>query len=286
MGHYYQPTTLTECLQLLENRRLTVIAGCTDVFPSLASQRAWGEAAPDDWLDVSAIEEIGGIRDDGDHYRIGSLVTWSELLRTPLPPYFEGLKAAAREIGGVQIQNRGTLVGNVCNASPAADGVPNLLCLDTKIELQATSGRRELPLGQFLIGNRNTARHGNELATALLVPKPADTARGHFFKLGARRYLVISIVMAAGVMATDGDGTIADIRIALGACSEVAQRLTELEQWLCGRPLKTLSTLSDLDARFFNTLSPIDDVRADGAYRKQAAREVTQRLLVLMAEQP
>ena len=286
MKHYYQPTTLPECLQMLQDNRLTIIAGCTDIFPFLATQRAWGRATTDDWLDVSALGELGGIRDAGDHYRIGSLVTWSELLRNPLPPVFAGLKAAAGEIGGVQIQNRGTLAGNVCNASPAADGAPNLLCMGAKVELQSTRGKRDLPLDQFLLGNRKTALHENELVTALLVPKPENTARGHFFKLGARRYLVISIVMVAAVVATDSTGAITDIRIAVGACSEVAQRLTSLEQKLHGRLLRSLSSLADLDPRYFSTLSPIDDVRADHSYRKQAAREATQRLLTIMADHP
>ena len=114
-----------------------------------------------------------------------------------MPPAFAGYQAAAREIGGRQVQNRGTLVGNICTASPAGDGIPCLLTLDAEIELASLAGSRSVPIGDFVDGYRHTLRRPDEIVTAILIPKPKEGARGRFMKLGARRYLVISIVMAA-----------------------------------------------------------------------------------------
>ena len=131
----------------------------------------------------------------------------------------------------MQIQNRGTLAGNLCTASPAGDGLPNLLALDAEIELASAGGTpAACAMRDFLTGYRQTACRADEIVTAILVPKPAGAdVRSHFLKLGARRYLVISIAMVAGVIETAPDGRIARARLAVGACSAVPQRLTALE---------------------------------------------------------
>src|SRR5262249_12973399 len=157
------------------------------------------------------------------------------LIAASLPPLFDGLKLAAREVGGVQIQNAGTLAGNLCNASPAADGVPALLALDAVVELAGPGGERSLPLERFILGPRRTALQTGELATAIRVPKPRGAARSHFLKLGARKYLVISIVMVAATIEVAADGRVAAAKVAVGACSPVAQRLRMLEMRLAGQ---------------------------------------------------
>src|SRR6202035_3905975 len=129
-----------------------------------------------------------------NYIRIGGLTTWTEIVRTPMPRCFDALKSAAREIGGIQIQNRGTVAGNLCNASPAADSVPPLLALDAEVELVSAAGPRRMPLAEFIVGNRKTARQPNEILSQILVPRTVENAASTFLKLGARRYLVISIV--------------------------------------------------------------------------------------------
>ena len=136
----------------------------------------------------------------------------------------------------MQIQNAGTLAGNLCNASPAADGVPALLVLDAEVELASAAGTRRLALADFILGNRKTARRPGELVTAVRIPKASAAGRSHFVKLGARRYLVISIVMAAARLAVDEAGLVSEAAIAVGACSAVAQRLPALEAALLGEP--------------------------------------------------
>lgn len=268
---YLRPTSLTAALDALAQGGLTVIAGGTDYYPARV-----GKPAGDDLLDITGIESLRGIADAGDHWRIGATTSWSDIIGTELPPAFDGLKAAAREIGGRQIQNAGTVAGNLCNASPAADGVPPLLALDARVELSGVASTSAVPLADFIIGNRRTRRQAEQLLTAILVPKMAYPARGGFAKLGSRRYLVISIVMAAAVLEIDA-GKIAAARIAVGACSAVAQRLPALEAALAGCPLPGLGAL--VQPAHLATLSPIDDVRGSASYRHDAALTVLRRLL-------
>ena len=133
MGCYLRPTELSEALEALAaagDGALEILAGGTDFYPARV-----GRAPDERVLDITALAGLRGIREADDHYLIGALATWSELMRAPLPPCFDGLKEAAREVGGVQIQNTGTICGNICNASPAADGVPGLLTLEAGVEI-------------------------------------------------------------------------------------------------------------------------------------------------------
>src|SRR5690606_35270448 len=123
------------------------------------------------------------------------------------------------------IQNMASVAGNLCNASPAADGVPGLLVLDAEVELRSASATRTLALGDFILGNRKTALRPDEMVTAIRVPKTSTDGASAFEKLGARRYLVISIAMAAVRVVADDDGRVSSAAIAVGSCSAVAQRL-------------------------------------------------------------
>jgi N-methylhydantoinase B len=280
MTAYFRPRSLEEAIAIRTARDVAVIAGGTDIYPAHAARRAWGEPTHKDVLDLSAIPGLRAIEETAAGWRIGCLVTWSALAAAPLPPLFDGLKRAAREVGGRQVQNRATLVGNLCTASPAGDGIPNLMALDAQVEIAGPQGRRIVPLAAFLTGYRATALHAEEIVTALHVPHLAG-ARSHFEKLGARRYLVISIAMAAGVVATDTAGRIATARLALGACSAVAQRLPVLEAALQGVALTDAAQVPQ--AAHLAGLSPIDDVRASAAYRREAALTLLRDLLRGMA---
>jgi len=271
MGAYLRPRRLEEALTALA-RPHAVLAGGTDFYPARV-----GRAIGEDVLDIGAIAALRGITADGSGWRLGATTTWSELLEADLPPLFDGLKQAAREVGGRQIQNAGTLAGNLCNASPAADGVPCLLALDADIEIAGPAGRRRLPLRQFITGVRRTALAPGELAVAIHGPRPGHEARSAFLKLGTRRYLVISIAMAAATLEI-ADGRVAAARIAVGACSPVAERLPTLEAALTGAPLD--GRLADrVEAAHLAPLSPIDDVRGSAAYRSDAVVTVLRRLL-------
>jgi len=279
MVAYHQPATLAEALRIRAEQRVTMLAGGTDVYPARAARAGWGHVHHPDVLDISRIPGLRGIARDGDIWRIGALTTWTGIARAALPPLFDGLKSAARQIGGIQVQNRGTIAGNICNASPAADGVPCLLALDAAVEIASRGGTRVVPIAEFIDGYRHTTLASDEIVTAVRVPHAEG--RGAFVKLGARKYLVISIVMAAGVLDVNEDGLIRSARIAVGACSPVAQRLTALEQVLRASPLA--STGAAVRPDHLAHLSPVDDIRASAAYRRHAAVEAVRDLVAELA---
>ncbi len=269
---YLRASDLDAALAMLAAGPCRILAGGTDVFPSLQDRPLVGRV-----LDISGIADLHQITQNDDHWSIGAAVSWRDVTRAALPPAFNGLKAAAYEIGSWQIQNRATLVGNICNASPAADGVPALLTMDAAVQLQSCKGGRVMPLASFITGNRKTKRADDEMVTAILVPKSVAAGQGYFYKLGARRYLVISIGMVAMRLLCDSQQKIAEIAIAVGACSEVATRLNDLEQHLCGQPLVGAADI--VTPSHFAGLSPIDDVRASASYRIDAVEEAVRRLI-------
>lgn len=273
MPAYARPVQIAAALQTLAQGGVTILAGGTDHYPARV-----GKPLAEPILDISAIGGLRGITRRADHWRIGATTTWTDLINAELPPQFDGLKLAAREVGGVQIQNRGTLGGNICNASPAADGVPVLLSLDASVELASTAGVRLLPLERFICGPRQTQRRPDELLTAFRIPRVQHSARANFLKLGARKYLVISITMVAAVIEVE-DGTVRRASVAVGACSGVARRIPQLEVALTGQPLD-----ADFPAiarnEHFESLSPIDDVRASAMYRLDASLTLTRRTLL------
>jgi CO/xanthine dehydrogenase FAD-binding subunit len=273
MPAYARPTRLDEALKARSRGGFRVLAGGTDHYPARV-----GRAPQEDILDLTAVRELRGIAERRDHWRVGATTTWSELLEAQLLPQFDCLKLAAREVGGRQIQNAGTVAGNLCNASPAADGVPPLLALDAAVELASARGRRTLPLAQFVTGPGKTALAADEIVAAVLVPKARHPARSHFLKLGARRYLVISIAMAAAVVEREG-GIVRRARVAVGACSPVARRLPALEAALAGKPLDPGLARPEHLA----PLSPIDDVRGSAGYRVETALVLVRRLLAALA---
>ena len=277
-GSYERPVDLEQALTLLAQGPRQVLAGGTDVYPALGDH-----GVLDSVLDVTAIPGLKGISDEGDHWRIGATTTWSELLSAELPESFDCLKLAGREVGGVQIQNAGTIAGNLCNASPAADGVPPLLALDARVELSSVNGRRELALESFITGPRQTELATDELLSAVLIPKSSAKGVSSFLKLGSRKYLVISIAMVAVVLEAASDRTVKNVRISVGSCSAVACRLRELEAELQGRSLQDVAELPFAD-RFFEPLSPIDDIRSSASYRLDAAAELVRRAILACAE--
>ncbi|SFM70284.1 FAD binding domain-containing protein [Shimia aestuarii] len=273
MGKYHRPCNLKDALSVLAGGDVTLAAGCTDLFPTTQAQELPGSV-----LDLTAVEGLRGITRTEAGWRLGATTTWTDVLRAELPGGFDMLKAAAREVGSVQIQNAGTLAGNLCNASPAADGVPPLLALDAQVEVASVDGSRVLPLSDFLAGVRQTALHPGEMVVAVHVPEAAGRGQSVFHKLGARRYLVISIAMVAARIVAE-QGVIKDAAIAVGACSPVAQRLSRVENSLRGLPLRDAASALrrvDIDPG----LSPISDVRGSSDYREDVAFELVRRALL------
>jgi len=273
------PTSLAEALRcLVAAPESVLLAGCTDVFPGLSKNPITGPV-----IDLSGIESARVIAIAGPEIRIGALATWTDLATAVLPPQLRCLQSAARLIGARQIQNVGTIGGNLCNASPAADGVPPLLALDAEVELSSLAGVRRLPLGDFILGNRRTALQPGEIMTAVVIPQRQGPVTSAFLKLGARHSMVISIAMVAVLVESDGDGKVANAAVAVGACSVVAKRLETLEQALCGRPIAA-SLVDAVTADHLTSLSPISDLRASADYRRDVAATLIRRGLSEIAE--
>ncbi len=274
MERYFRPSSLEAALVALAEcptqTPLTLLAGGTDYYPAHVTNPPAGCI-----LDVTALPDLRRIEAHPDHWWIPCLATWTDLIEADLPSAFDGLKQAASQVGGRQIQNVATLAGNICNASPAADGIPCLLALEAVVELASATGTRLLPLADFLLGPRKTARRADELLLGFRIPFTGDAVRSTFLKLGARRYLVISIAMVAAVISRDFGDRITRARIAVGACSATAQRLPALENALIG----STGELPPILDGYLASLSPIDDIRGTAAYRRHAVGVLLRRAI-------
>jgi len=276
---FLRPTTLEEAVHALAESRGAILSGGTYFFPALVDRPMTSPV-----IDISSVAEIKGIRTTEEHIHIGGRTTWSEIVAAPLPRGFAGLKAAALEVGGKQIQNLGTIAGNLCNASPAADGVPALLALDAEVMLASIAGTRSVPLDEFLVGNRKTMRRPEEILISITIPRRLETSASTFRKLGSRRYLVISIAMVAANLLTDRSGRITEALIAVGACSARAMRLPLLERDLTGEIARP-DIGHAVTSEHLLSLLPIDDVRATSAYRREAAQVLVRRALEACVEE-
>ncbi|MEM9355511.1 MAG: FAD binding domain-containing protein [Pseudomonadota bacterium] len=272
-AQYFRPSDLVSALDWLATTDTRIAAGCTDLLASTSDPRLSGNI-----LDITAIEELRGITSSDEHWRFGATTTWTDVIEADLPPAFDSLKLAAREVGSQQIQNAGTLAGNLCNASPAADGVPCWLTLDAEVELVSKVSVRRLPITSFITGPRKTKLSRGELVSAILVPRSSCSGRSTFLKLGARKYLVISIAMVAVRMEVN-HGLIEDSAISVGSCSAVAVRMTDLEASLAGQPIDEVD-VTELSALVHGNINPIHDLRSDANARANAAGELVQRCIV------
>ncbi|MDP2086100.1 MAG: FAD binding domain-containing protein [Gemmobacter sp.] len=275
MAAYLRPETLDDALAALAaDPALRIVAGGTDIYPALA------EAAPrTPMLDLTALP-LRGMSRTPEGWRIGALTTWADILRADLPPGFAGLQQAAREVGSPQIQAVGTIAGNIVNASPAADGTVALMALGATVEVAGPAPRR-VGLAEFVQGPRRVALKPGELVVAVHVPDPGPGVAG-FLKLGARKYLVISIAMVAANLRIE-QGRIVQAGIAVGSCAPVARRLLALETRLVGvAPAQAAALVRASDA---DALAPISDVRAGAAYRRDAVPVLVARLLDRLAQE-
>jgi CO/xanthine dehydrogenase FAD-binding subunit len=283
------PQTLAEALEMLAARAPNVlpIAGGTNVIVLLREAPLLGgaEAYPDDrvLVDVSRLPELKGVYQDNGHIVVAGGTTIAQLLAEPLiASYGAPLRAAAAVLGSPLVRNRATVAGNLVDASPAADTAPPLLALNAQVKLESQSGARWLSLEEFMVGVNQTLRRPDELLTAVRWPLPPPHSVGAFHKIGLRNALACSVVTAAVVVEGDGSGRCQGVRIALGAVAPRPIRAHAAEEALRDKRLTTeeIATAARLSAE---ATSPIDDVRASAAYRRQAVAVVVRRLLTEIA---
>tara|TARA_B100000945_G_scaffold237406_1_gene193444 strand:+ start:436 stop:1260 length:825 start_codon:yes stop_codon:yes gene_type:complete len=268
MINYYRPDNINDGLIALSENSWTLLAGGTDFYPARV-----GKHLNEKVMDLTGIRELRSISDIEDQVFIGALTTWTDIVNANLPSAFDGLRKASKTIGGVQTQNAGTICGNICNASPAADSVPNLMALDAKVQLMSVKETRILKMEDFILGNRKTARRSDEFVTGLIIPHPGKDARGNFEKLGSRAFLVISIAMVGVVAELNESGEIENLSVAVGACSEVTKRLHQLEKDAKGQRLRDL----EIKPLYLEKLEPIDDIRGTASFRKAVISELVTR---------
>jgi CO/xanthine dehydrogenase FAD-binding subunit len=187
------------------------------------------------------------------------------------------LVAAARELGALQIQNRGTWAGNIANASPAADGVPALMAYDAVVELASVRGRRWVALADYFTGYKQTLRAPDELITAVTAQVPAAGARHYWRKVGTRKLQAISKVVAAGVLERGADGGVTRVRLALGSVAPVTLRARHVEAAVLG--LAAGAATDAALAALASDIAPIDDVRSTRDYRMRIARNLVRAFL-------
>jgi len=250
-----QPRSLAEALRLLrENGPLVPLAGCTDLYVGLH----FGTVHEPRFLDLQGLRTLRGIRLRGETLVIGALATYSELISSPLVRRrLPILAEASRWVGSPQIQNRGTLGGNVANASPAGDTLPVLAVAEATVVLRSSGGERRVPFNAFYTAYRQTVMRPDELIVAIEVP-PVE-GRQWFRKVGTRAAQAISKVVMAAVRAPHP-------RIALGSVAPTVIRVPRTEAVLAGG-----GSLTEAQAVLFDEIQPIDDLRSTAAYRRRVS---------------
>ena len=256
-ARFLRPRKLTDALRMLREEQCVPIAGCTDVFVELQFGL---RGAAETFIDLSALDELRGIRRRGDLLDIGALTTYSMLQHSrDVHERLPILAAASREIGGVQIQNRGTIGGNVGNGSPAGDTLPVLAVAEAIVVLRNASEERRVPFNEFYAGYRQNVRRPDELIVAIEIPRV--NGKKWFRKVGTRAAQAISKIVAAGVR----DGW---ARFALGSVAPTVVRLPQTEAVLASGGIEQAQQVLSTE------IKPIDDIRSNAAYRMKVAQNL------------
>jgi CO/xanthine dehydrogenase FAD-binding subunit len=270
------PTTLEEVYELLAEggRRAKIIAGGTDLMVGLNAK----SLAAEEFIDIWRLNELRGIDDEGETIRIGALTTYTQLIRSPLIQLsVPALVEASRTIGAIQIQNRGTIGGNIVNASPAGDSLPVLLAFDAEVEIGSIRGVRKVSFNNFYTGYRQTVMEPDEILLAVRLRKSKPNERSFFFKVGTRRAQAISkVVMAVKVRTTGAE--INSISIALGSVAPVVVRAFRTESLLTSAILNA-TIIEEARRTVSLDIAPITDVRSTEHYRRTVTGNVLARVL-------
>lgn len=270
------PRTLAEAYRLLASPAVTPIAGGTDLMVRITGELG---PAPERVADISRLDELTGIRIEEGALVLGALTTYTELRRSALvAERLPVLAEVAATIGAAQIQNRGTIGGNIANASPAGDTLPLLLALDAEIVVGGQAGERAIPAASFWVAYRTTALAAGELVLRVRIPLLADR-RAWFRKVGTRRAQAISKVVMAVVRRQDAPrGPWRDVRVAVGSVADRPVRASAAELALEGeRP--TLEAADRAAETIAAEIRPIDDVRSSAAYRRMVTARILHRMI-------
>lgn len=253
---------------------MKIIAGGTDLMVLMNAHLL--DAA--EFLDIWRLDELRGISDEGDALRVGALTTYTQLIRSDLiQRHAPALVAASRTIGAIQIQNRGTIGGNIVNASPAGDSLPVLAAYDAEVEIGSARGARRVPFNEFYSGYRRTILQAGELVLAVRIPKLKEGERDFFWKVGTRRAQAISKTVLSA-KAQCADGRIESISIAVGSVAPTVIRAAETERFLTGAAL-TAAIIEKARRTIAQEIAPITDLRSTERYRRTVTGNVLGKFL-------
>jgi len=253
-------SSVRDALVLLRDEQRTPIAGATDLYVALN----FGTLVPRRFVDIWPLDELREISMRGDTLVLGALATYTDAIRSSLVArHLPILVEAARQVGGPQIQNRGTLGGNVANASPAGDSLPVFAAVDAAIVLRSAGAERRVVITEFYTGYRTTVMQPDELIVAIEVPKVEG--RQWFRKVGTRAAQAISKVVVAGVRRGQP-------RLALGSVGPTVIRARKAE-----RALASGASIDDAAAALASEIAPIDDIRSTTDYRRRVATNLLRR---------
>ena len=270
---YFEPTSIKEAVSLLQKygAEAKIVDGGTDLVPQLKTR----EIEPNYVVDISRIKDLNYINDCREDLRIGAVTTHDALRRSPLiERKAPALTEALRELGNVQIQNLGTIGGNLANASPAADTAPPLMVLGARLKVVGPEGEVVVPVEDFFISVNKTVLEENQLVTEIQIPTSPPSTGSAFAKLGRRAGHDLSIASAAAAVTLDRD-ICRDVRIALGSVAPTPLRATKTEDFLRGKRLDegVFDEASEIAA---DEISPISDVRASAQYRIAVSKVLVQ----------
>ena len=269
------PRTVADAYDLLAAGGWPPLAGGTDLMVRITGEI--GEP-PERLLDIWHLDELRGVDVRAGELVLGALSTYTDLRRSALlAVHLPVLAEAAATIGAAQIQNRGTIGGNVVNASPAGDTLPVLLATDARIVLGSRVGERAVAAGAFWTGYRVTARRDDELVTRIEVPLPAGR-QVRFRKVGTRRAQAISKVVMAIAWTPDASNAWRDVRVAYGSVAAVPLRLPAVESVLDGAIMGE-DVIARAVAAVEASITPIDDVRSTADYRRTVSGRILARVL-------
>ncbi len=272
---YHSPGTLEETVSLLlqYQGQARLLAGGTDLIVEMKN----GNLSPDAVIDLKGIPDLYFLKEEGECLRIGALFTIRDIETSPvIEERFPILKETARVMASFQVRNRATLGGNICHASPAADMVPPLIGLGSKIKVVGKEGERVLELEDFFAGPGKTKIEPGEVLKEIIIPKRSPRWEGTYVKLSPRKLTDLAVVGIALILLRDREGKCEDVRIVMGAVAPKALRAKEAERSLTGKEVDE-RLIQEAAEKAMREASPITDVRGSDWYRREMVRTLVER---------
>lgn len=270
---YFAPQKIEEALEILSRygKETKVIAGGTDLLVQYYDRLY----EINSWLDLKNISGLKKIRINKNQMEIGAMVTHTQIEKSEdIKKYFPILGQAAADIGSPQIRNRGTVGGNIVNASPAGDLLAPLMAYDAKFRLLSIQGEKIVPAEEFFIGPKKTILEPTQLLARIILPLPSERTYGSWIKIGKRKALIIAtITLALVVEMAEDNKTVKDVRTCLGSVAPTPIEIKEVGEKMIGKKFSELD-FSQLGQIVEDKVSPIDDIRGTREYRKDVAKNI------------